>query len=158
MQPILFLRRSLALLACATFSAAALAQTTSMPAKPMPTMPGGALATLSSAAEVPPTRSGATGTVETAYNTQTSELSWNVTYSGLSGPLTAAHFHGPAMPGANAGVVVPVAAGTTASPIKGSAKLTPSQAADLMAGKWYLNLHTAANPDGEIRGQIAPQP
>jgi hypothetical protein len=40
------------------------------------------------------------------------------------------------------------------SPILGSATLTAQQAAELTAGKWYLNLHTAANPDGEIRGQV----
>ena len=158
MKSISSLRQVLALTAIAVLSSAVLAQTTSMPIKPMASMPGGALSTLSSAAEVPPNTSGGTGTVETAFNKQTNELSWIVTYQGLSGPLTAAHFHGPAMPGANAGVVVPVAAGITASPIKGSATLTPAQAADLSAGKWYLNLHTAANPGGEVRAQIAPQP
>ena len=34
--------------------------------------------------------------------------------------------------------------------------LTQAQAADLMAGRWYLNIHTAANPGGEIRGQVVP--
>ncbi len=158
MKPIPSFRHALALVAIGALSSAAPAQTTSVPIKPMASMPGGALSTLSSAAEVPPTTSGATGTVETVFNKQTSELSWIVTYSGLSGPLTAAHFHGPAMPGANAGVVVPVAADMMASPIKGVATLTPAQAADLSAGKWYLNLHTAANPGGEVRAQIAPQP
>jgi CHRD domain len=40
------------------------------------------------------------------------------------------------------------------SPIKGSAVLTATQAADLLAGKWYVNLHTAINLAGEIRGQV----
>jgi hypothetical protein len=38
---------------------------------------------------------------------------------------------------------------------KGSATLTDAQAADLTAGKYYINVHTAAHPDGEIRGQVA---
>ena len=44
------------------------------------------------------------------------------------------------------------------SPITGTATLTPAQAADLAAGKWYVNLHTAANPGGEIRGQVPMRP
>ena len=112
---------------------------------------------LSGASEVPPVTSSASGTVEANLNKRISELSWTVTYSGLSGPATGAHFHGPAMAGANAGVVVPIT-GSLTSPIRGVASLTAAQAADLMAGKWYVNLHTAANPNGEIRGQLPARP
>jgi hypothetical protein len=42
----------------------------------------------------------------------------------------------------------------TSSPAEGSATLTDAQAADLVAGKYYVNVHTAANPGGEIRGQV----
>ena len=49
---------------------------------------------------------------------------------------------------------MPAAAPLT-SPIKGEATLTDAQAADLAAGRWYFNVHTAANPPGEIRGQVA---
>jgi hypothetical protein len=79
-------------------------------------------------------------------------LTYNVTYEGLSGPAVAAHIHGPAAPGANGPPVVPFA--NAASPITGTATLTDAQAADLAAGKWYVNVHTAANKGGEIRGQI----
>jgi hypothetical protein len=95
--------------------------------------------------------------VEASFDAKTNMLNWTVTYAGLSGPATAAHFHGPAMPGANAGVVVPIT-GALASPIKGSAVLTAAQAADLVAGKWYVNVHTAANPGGEVRGQVTAAP
>ena len=74
-------------------------------------------------------------------------------YSGLSGPVTGAHIHGPAASGANAGIVIPFT-GDLASPIKGSATLTDAQIADLEAGKYYVNLHSAANKSGEIRGQL----
>ena len=90
-------------------------------------------------------------------NKDTHVLSWTVTYAGLSGPTTGGHFHGPAMAGQNAGVVVPLG-GSLASPIKGMATLTAAQESDLMAGKWYLNLHTAAHPGGEIRGQVTFRP
>ena len=64
-----------------------------------------------------------------------------------------AHFHGPADKGVNAGVVVPFAPPIT-SPYHGTATLTDAQIQDLEAGKWYVNVHTAANPGGEIRGQV----
>ena len=75
-----------------------------------------------------------------------------MTFSGLSGPATAAHFHGLADQGKSAGVVVPIAGIT--SPMEGSATLTDAQAAELAAGKWYINVHTDANKGGEIRGQV----
>ena len=109
-------------------------------------------ATLSSAAEVPSNASGGTGTLQASLDKSTNVLKWNLTYSGLTGPATMAHFHGPAMPGSNAGVVVPFP--SASSPVEGQATLTPAQAADLMAGKWYVNVHTAQNPGGEIRGQV----
>jgi hypothetical protein len=110
-------------------------------------------ATLNGASEVPPTTSAGKGTADIDYDAASKKLTWKVTYSGLSGPATAAHFHGPAEAGKNAGVAVAIP-GATASPAEGSATLTDAQAADLMAGKYYVNVHTAANPGGEIRGQV----
>ena len=95
----------------------------------------------------------ATGRVEAGLTAGSKVLTWRITYPGLSGPATGAHFHGPAMAGQNASVVVPISA-PLASPITGSATLTPSQAADLTAGKWSVNLHPAAHPNGEARGQV----
>ncbi len=110
-------------------------------------------ATLDGKAEVPPSASSATGTADLNYDAASKKLSWTVTYSGLSGPATAAHFHGPAEPGKNAGVAVPIP-NAASSPVKGEATLTDAQAADLLGGKYYINIHTAANPGGEIRGQV----
>jgi hypothetical protein len=110
-------------------------------------------AALDGKAEVPPNASAASGTADIDYDAASKKLSWKVTYTGLSGPATAAHFHGPAEAGKNAGVAVAIPnAGT--SPVEGSATLTDAQAADLAAGKYYINIHTAANPGGEIRGQV----
>jgi hypothetical protein len=111
-------------------------------------------ATLDGKSEVPPNASAATGAADIDFDAATKKLTWKLTYSGLSGPATAAHFHGPAEPGKNAGVAVAIPnAGT--SPAEGSATLTDTQAADLIAGKYYVNVHTAANPGGEIRGQVS---
>ncbi|MCK1491423.1 CHRD domain-containing protein [Bradyrhizobium sp. 180] len=110
-------------------------------------------ATLDAKSEVPATTSSGTGTADLDYDAASKKLSWTVTYSGLSGPATAAHFHGPAEAGKNAGVAVAIP-NATSSPVKGEATLTEAQAADLLGGKYYINIHTAANPGGEIRGQV----
>jgi hypothetical protein len=107
-------------------------------------------ADLSGASEVPPVTSAGRGTATASLDTATKTLTWTVTYSGLT--ATAGHIHGPAAPGANAGVQVPFK--DLASPIKGSATLTDAQISDLEAGKLYINLHTADNKGGEIRGQL----
>jgi hypothetical protein len=113
---------------------------------------GGAMTVpLSASNEVPPNPSSGTGTGKVELDGNV--VKWTVTYSGMTGPVTAGHFHGPAPAGSNAGVVVPFA-GPLASPIVGSATLTPAQVDQLKSGLWYINLHTAANPGGEIRGQV----
>ncbi len=109
-------------------------------------------ATLEAAQEVPPNDSAGKGTAELNFDTDTKMLEWTVEYSDLTGPASAGHIHGPAAVGENAGVAVPFE--NAESPIKGSATLTDEQAADLTAGKYYVNIHTEAHPDGEIRGQI----
>jgi hypothetical protein len=109
-------------------------------------------ASMNAASEVPPNDSKATGTLTATYDTGSKLLSWKGSYSGLSGPATAAHFHGPAEPGKNAPVAVPIP-NPTAS-FEGSATLTDAQAADLLAGRYYANVHTEANKGGEIRGQV----
>ena len=110
-------------------------------------------AMLSAAQEVPPTLSQGKGLAEITLDTATKQLSWTVIYSDLSSPATAAHIHGPAEPGKNAPPTVPFQ-NAGVSPISGSATLTDAQVADLNAGRMYVNVHTAANPGGEIRGQI----
>ncbi len=112
-------------------------------------------ATLDGASEVPPTTSTGTGTATATLNTATRQLSWSVTYSGLTGPAMAAHIHGPAAVGKNGPVAIPFT-GNLASPIKGAKTLTVAQMRTLEAGKYYVNIHTAANKAGEIRGQLMP--
>lgn len=138
-------RPALAVLACAgalALAAPAMAEMMKMKAE------------LKGSNEVPPAQSSGTGSVDVTYDTASKMLSWKGTYSGLSGPAMAAHFHA-GEAGKNGGVVVPIFAGPTAkSPFEGSKQLTDAQAAQLMAGGWYVNIHTAANKAGEIRGQV----
>jgi hypothetical protein len=112
-------------------------------------------AKLSGSNEVPANASPGSGELDASLDKKTSVLTWTLTYSGLTGAVKAGHFHGPAAAGANAGVALGFT-GSVENPIKGSATLTDAQVAELMAGKWYVNLHTAANPGGELRGQVMP--
>ena len=109
-------------------------------------------ADLKGANEVPLNASPASGKAVATLDTGTRLLTWTVTYADLTGPALGAHFHGPSEPGKNAGIVLPFK--TVQSPIEGTATLTENQAADLLSGKWYANIHTAANPGGELRGQM----
>jgi len=79
-------------------------------------------------------------------------FTYSASYKDLTGPVVAAHFHNAPAPGGDGPPVVP--AKVSPSPIKGTATLTDAQIADLNAGKWYFNIHTAANPGGEIRGTV----
>jgi CHRD domain len=113
---------------------------------------------LTGAQQVPPVQTAASGTADLTYDAATRILTWTVSYSGLSGPATMAHFHGPAAEGKNAPPVIWLSekGAAVANPIKGQATLTPDQAQQMMAGEWYVNVHTQANPSGEIRGQVMP--
>jgi hypothetical protein len=110
---------------------------------------------LSGAKEVPKNDSKGTGKLEATYDTATKVLSYSLTFEGLTGPATAAHFHGPAPRGQNAGVLAPIGEKNPVSPVTGTVTLSEDQAKELHAGKVYVNVHTAANPGGEIRGQVA---
>jgi hypothetical protein len=102
------------------------------------------------------TGSPGTGLGTITLDTGTNLLSWSITWSGLLGTPTLMHFHGPALPNQNAGVQV--GTGVVGPPVVGNAVLTAAQVNDLLAGLWYLNLHTTAFGGGEIRGQVVPEP
>jgi hypothetical protein len=91
-------------------------------------------------------------------------VSYTATVSGLSGPVTAAHIHGPAGLEAATGVIVPLTVtgtGTSGAVLSGSFTSTgnatiamDSLVVLMQNGNSYVNIHTAANRAGEIRGQI----
>jgi hypothetical protein len=111
-------------------------------------------ARLSSRSEVPKTDSKGTGRLHATFDTQTKAFNYTLTFENLTGPATVAHIHGPATRAQNAGVIAPLGDKSPTSPITGSVTLTDDQVKFLQSSKLYVNVHTAANPGGEIRGQI----
>jgi hypothetical protein len=101
------------------------------------------------------TGSPATGSATMTFDDQSSLLTWNITWGPLEGDITVAHFHGPAPPGQNAGIQVNWGEiSGLVSPSIGEATLSSTQAADLLAELYYINIHSSVDPGGEIRGQV----
>lgn len=106
--------------------------------------------------EVPAQKNAATGRIDVTYNKSNRILSYDLQFVGLSGNLVAGHFHANAPLGMNAPVLIPIP-GLPASPtgsVKGSVTIPADKEKDLLNGLFYVNMHTAANPGGEIRAQI----
>lgn len=110
-------------------------------------------ATLSGANENPANASTATGSAMLTLDEGTKKATITGNFTGVV--ATAAHIHGPAAKTANAGVLIPLT--ITGNNLAGSADLTDAQIADLKAGLWYANVHSAAFPGGEVRGQLEKQ-
>ena len=111
-------------------------------------------ATLSGRSEVPKVDTKGSGKLDATVDSGTKELKYTLTFEGLSGPATGAHFHGPATRAQTAGVIAPIGGANPTSPVTGSVTLTDQQIKELRSGKFYVNVHTAAHPGGEIRGQV----
>jgi hypothetical protein len=125
-------------------------------AKPTPKMTKKYSAALNVGQEtgtVKSTKRGASGRFTATLNGTT--LTYTLTFTHLSGAAAAAHIHGPAARHVSAGVLAALC-GPCTSPASGTVTLTQTQIDQLNAGKTYVNVHTAMNPNGEIRGQINP--
>ena len=110
-------------------------------------------ASLTGAQEVPANASTATGDATLTFNTSTKVFTITVNHT-IASP-TNGHIHKGAV-GVSGGVIFPFASFT--SPITyTSAALDATQEADVNAGLYYVNIHTAAFPNGEIRGQLVKQ-
>lgn len=96
------------------------------------------------------TTSTAIGAFDSRLNETTRTLSYTLTYSGMT--PTAGHLHRVTNADGTGGVEVPFP--TLTSPIIGSTTLTQAKMDSLKAGFFYANLHSAAYPNGEIRGDI----
>ena len=106
---------------------------------------------------VPAVAGTGTGTIVGTYNPNNHMLTYTTTWTGLTGAPTAGSFYSGAS-GANGTAVGtgwtfdPASTGT--GTMAGTMTLTDAQAAELTAGGWYYTYSTAANPTGEVRGQI----
>lgn len=110
---------------------------------------------LTPAQEVPPVSSSATGYARIFVNESTLTMSYTVVFSGLSASQTGAHIHAPAAIGANAGIAIAFPSpGGTSGTITGSTTITAAQLSQLRQNLGYVNVHSAAFPGGEIRGQL----
>ena len=109
---------------------------------------------LDEANEAPPLPPGTgTGTGDVVLNGLQTSIGVNVTFSGLTGAITAAHIHTGAV-GVDGPAVVTLA-GAAPSPIVGTfTPISASLVEAMLSGNSYINLHTAAQPDGEVRGQL----
>ncbi|HEY4348530.1 MAG TPA: CHRD domain-containing protein [Gaiellaceae bacterium] len=135
---------STALVVLVAFSATALAK---------PSMNMGFSAKLNTTQEVPKETGAAMMAGGSFTATLTGKtLKWKLTFAHLTGKATAAHIHLGAK-GKSGGVIVALCGPCTATS-SGSTKITAAVMKDLSSGGTYVNVHTAKNPNGEIRGQI----
>ena len=124
-------------------------------------------ANLTTGAEVPPVSGEGTGLASVTISDDGTSIDYEVSYQDLTGPVMAAHIHYGSATEAG-GVILPLAHG--ASPFSGTlteADFTPLDGgpqtfaeglAAIRDGMTYVNLHTAANQGGEIRGQLTEVP
>jgi len=114
-------------------------------------------ASATGAQETPAITTSATSTLTGNYNAGTNTLTYNINWTGLSGVVTVAHFHGPAAVGVAADPLLPITINTNGATgsTSGSVVVADSVETALLDGKIYYNLHTAAHPTGEVRGQLA---
>jgi hypothetical protein len=126
---------------------------------------------LTGAQEVPSNASTALGIMDVSYSKDTRILNWSVTWTGLAGPVSNMHIHGLAPSGFATGTVLNIITATNglatpnATLYPATGKFSGTMLADgfvvkeqdLLNGLYYMNIHTATNPGGEIRGQIVFQ-
>ena len=113
---------------------------------------------MSGAQETPPITVSATGSIDASYNRLTKILTYKVTFSGLTGNATVAHIHGLGEVGVKADIVQTFSGfpAKTSGTYSGTllAEEVRIKEEDLLNGRYYINIHTAANGGGEIRGQL----
>lgn len=82
-----------------------------------------------------------------------STLKWKLTFAKLTGPAAAAHIH--MAPKGKSGPIVIALCAPCTSGMTGTATITPTLRTAFKKHRLYVNVHTAKNPNGEIRGQLA---
>lgn len=117
--------------------------------------------TLSGAQETPAITSSGTGSAKLVFDPSLKTINYNITWTlgSSAATTTAMHFHG-AEDGSDlksSGVAIGItgfATGSTGTIAGTTVALTDVQVAQLLAGKWYLNIHSSTVGSGELRGNI----
>lgn len=113
------------------------------------------IAHLSGAQEVPAVTTSGTGLAVFTLSSDGTKLTYDEVVNGVAN-ITAGHIHRGA-PGVEGPVIYPLNVNATGpSEFSGSLDFKPQDVPDLLAGNMYTNIHSKANPGGEIRGQIMP--
>lgn len=97
------------------------------------------------------------GSISGTYDDVSNLLDYTISWENLSAAVTNMHFH-VAPPGANGGVVLGVPGPWSSPETDTDVLLSASDESSLLAGNWYVNIHTANFPGGEIRGQVNVTP
>jgi hypothetical protein len=113
-------------------------------------------AALNGGNEVPEATTSGRGAMVANYLPATKILHWTLTLRDLSGPVTWAFLCGPDGVGNDNAELVPMNLELEGGTHPGAVTLTDQQAADLIAGRWYVNIKTEKFPAGEIRGPLVP--
>ncbi len=119
---------------------------------------------MSGAQDVPPTGSPGTGTATVMIDDVADTVWVDLSYSGLVAPVTNAHIHCCVGPAGNASPVIPfvpagfVLGGTSGTFMHTFTGVAPDIIAGLEAGMGYINIHSSEFPNGEIRGNLTPEP
>ncbi|CAM3564862.1 CHRD domain-containing protein [Pontibacter korlensis] len=109
--------------------------------------------------ERPPVESSGSGEMDVVYNDATNMLTYTISWE-LGNPddnTVAMHFHGPADVNSSAPPVIDITGFDTdnSGTVTGTTRaLTDDEEADLKAGLWYVNIHSATHPSGELRGNL----
>jgi hypothetical protein len=116
-------------------------------------------AVLSGENEVPPVVTTGSGLATMGYNPLTKKLTFSLSVANVTSTITAAHIHR-GTPGVVGPVLYPLYSSTSGTPfapgtpVIGTVTINPADEPALLSGGLYVNVHTAANPGGELRGQI----
>lgn len=115
-----------------------------------------ASATLDPGQETADVSSSGSGSFEGTFDKSNGQFSFTLNWQDLTGPPAMMHFHGPAAPGVDAGVKIGIGGFPEAASgsVSGTVTVEEEDRADLLNGKWYVNIHTEAYGAGEIRGQV----
>ena len=113
---------------------------------------------MAGAQETPAVTTSATGTIDADYNRLTRTLSYRLTFSGLTDSAVAAHIHGLG----EVGVTAPVVQTFTPFPRRKEGSYSGTllvdgvkiKEEDILAGRYYINIHSKTYAGGEIRGQL----